>query len=126
MIILDAPNKTFQLSLVHAGNRNEIPWMCCYKSFTPGKPDSELFITATGLTNGSNSVVVMPGPKGNGVNELIVFSLVNTDNGRNVAALSIFDGKIYTPVISSIIRVGRTLFFPRDKSFLLYSTSGIS
>jgi hypothetical protein len=126
MIILDKPNKTLQISLAHAGNRNEIPWTCCYKNFIPGSTESEVYATITGITKGPTNVIVMPAPKAGTINELIVFSIVNNDNGRNVVTVNIYDGAIYTPVQYSILRAGRTLFYPQDKSFLLYSTSGIS
>ena len=126
MIILDTQNKTFQISLIHEENRNEIPWTCCYKNFTPGKQGSEIYITITGLSNGTSNVIVIPGPKPGTVNELIIFSIVNNDNGRNVVSINIYDGSIYTPILYSVLRPGRTLFYPRDRSFLLYSTSGVS
>lgn len=126
MIILDTSKKTLQISLAHEGNRNEIPWTCCYKNYTPGKSDTEIFITSSGLTNGISNVIVLPAPKAGTINELLLLSIVNNDNGRNVVSINIYDGSIFTPVFFSILRAGRTLFYPFDKSFTLYSTSGIS
>ena len=126
MIILDTSNKTLQISLVHKENRNQIPWTCCYKNFVPGKPETEIYITTTGLSNGTSNVIVMPGPKAGTVNELIVLSIVNYANGRNVVTINLLDNGMFTPVIYSILRAGRTLFYPQDRSFLLYSTSGVS
>lgn len=126
MIVLDQPGKTLQVTLAHKGNRNEIPWTCCYKNFTPGKPETEIFITSTGLTNGISPVILMPGPKPGTVNELIVLSVVNNDNGRNVVSISILSNGVFTPLIYSILRAGRTLYYPETMCACLYSTSGVS
>ena len=126
MILLDASNKTLQISLAHKGNRNEIPWTCCYKNFTPGKENEATYITVTGISNGPTPVIVMKAPAAGTINELNVLSIVNNDNGRNVVTINVFDVTTYTPVIYSILRAGRTLFYPACRSYVLYSTSGVS
>jgi hypothetical protein len=124
MIVLDKPNKTFQISLLNATMNNELPFTCSYRNVPNGKSIEEgTLISVSGTTNGTGNVIVMPAPPAGTTNQLSLFTLINNDTARNVVTLYLYDGSTFTPILWQVMRVGRTLFFPKCNGFELYTPS---